>query len=1610
MERRPVPRWLLAALALAAVVVLTGGGWVYRAQEQSLRRDVEAELRAIATLKVNEIARWRAERLGNAAVLMDSPLFVEAAARWLESPQPADQAADQAAILTRFQALQDYYGYDDILLVDAQGQIRLSLSGEAGPLHAEARQALEQALAERRPLLTDLHVAHEGGAPHLGAVAPLFLQNGADAPIGAAFLQLNAVSYLYPLVQAWPTASRTAETLLVRREGDDVLFLNDLRHQPGAALTLRIPLTQTDAPAVMAVLGQEGLVEGRDYRGVPVVTVILRVPDSPWYMVAKEDAAEIYAQWRLYAGVFLGLLGALLAGVIAAGYALWQRQETAHYHALVEAEAALYANEVRYRRLFEAAKDGILILDGDSGQVVDANPYLGELLGYPREALLGKQLWEIGLLSDAAASQRAFLELQDTGYIRYDDLPLETADGRAIQVEFVSNAYRVNGALVIQCNIRDITARKEAEETLRQSEALLRIAGEMAHLGGWRVDLAADRLIWSDEVAAIHAMPAGYSPSVEEAIAFYAPEFRQRISEVYAACAQEGRPYDEELQILNARGERVWVRTIGVAARDDSGRIASVQGGFQDITVQKQAEEALAESEERYRHIFENVSIGLYRTSPDGRILMANPALVRMLGYASFAELAQRNLEETGYEPRYPRERFKQQIEAEGQVIGLESAWVRADGATLYVRESARLMRDEQGRALYYEGTIEDVSARAEAEQALARERALLRTVMDNLPDAVYAADAEGRQMLANRADLALTGDGEEADVLGKTALELFPPEVAETFYAQDLAVLRGGLPVFDQEGSLATPSGEQRWLLTSKLPLRDAQGRIIGLVGISRDITERKAMEEALRERERTWAALISNLPGFVYRYSDGPDWVMTYVSDGCQQVTGYATEEFTGEKRILYYDLVDPTRRDALWKEWSDLLETGGAFEAEYLITHKSGETRWVWERGRGILAEDGRMLYLDGFITDITDRKEAQEALARERILLRTVVDNLPDGVFVTDVAGHQVLGNRASLRQFGFSEEAEVLGKTAQDIFPGERGAANHAQDLAVIESGAPVLDAEGMVTDARGEQRWLLTSKIPLRGAEGRITGLVGVGRDITARKEAEEALRQSEERWRSYVENAPLGVFIADERGRYVEANPEACCMTGYALAELLTLSIAEVTPPEALQEAMASFASLARTGRVYIESPFVTKAGEVRWWAVDAVTLSEGRYLAFTDDITARKEAEQEREQLEGQLRQAQKMQAVGRLAGGVAHDFNNMLQTILGYAEIALEETPPDEALHGYLLEIRNAGQRSANLTRQLLAFARRQTIRPEALDINDTVTSMLRMLGRLIGEDIELIWKPGPNLGQVMMDPSQLDQILANLVVNARDAIGGVGQITIETENVSVDPTYVDRHPEVIPGRYVQLSVSDNGCGMDAETLSHLFEPFFTTKPIGQGTGLGLPTVYGIVRQNEGFINVYSEPGVGTIFRIYLPRHEAEPQPLEAALDALVVGGHATVLLVEDEIPLLQLARRVLAHLGYNVLAASSPERALAMALEHEGEIHLLVTDVVMPEMHGRELAERLQRLRPELKCLYMSGYTANVIGPRGVVEEGVVFLQKPFTIAALAAQVRAAIEGQ
>ena len=728
-----------------------------------------------------------------------------------------------------------------------------------------------------------------------------------------------------------------------------------------------------------------------------------------------------------------------------------------------------------------------------------------------------------------------------------------------------------------------------------------------------------------------------------------------------------------------------------------------------------------------------------------------------------------------------------------------------------------------------------------------------------------------------------------EAEIVGKTVAEIMGDGVFEHAIKPNLdQALKGQVVHYSDWFEF---SNRERYREVSYYPVLDEDKKVVSIVVLSHDMTEKRRAEEALRESEARYQRITAGLTDYIYtvRVENGKA-VETTHSPACEAVTGYTAEEFAADP-YLWIRMLEEEDRDRVIDHVREVYEGKESRGVEHRIVRKDGRTIWVSYSTVSKFDAHGQLVSYDGITKDITERKRAEEALRESEALLAR-------------------------------SQQLAHLGSWKLDI-PANR------------------LDWSDEVY---------------------RIFGCTPLEFDA------------------SY--EAFLGFVHPDDRA---------------AVDEAYTRSLRE------------------RRDSYEIEHRIVRKAtGEVRFVHERCVHECDDagaviRSIGMVQDITDRKKAEAEREKLQAQFNQAQKMESVGRLAGGVAHDFNNMLQAILGHTELALGQVDPAQPFFADLQQIKISGERSADLVRQLLAFARKQIISPEVLDLNETVEGTLKMLRRLIGEDIDLAWLPGHGLWNVKVDPSQIDQVLANLAVNARDAIAGVGKVTIETGIVRLDEAYCREHAGFVPGEYVLLAVSDNGAGMGKDVLEHLFEPFFTTKEVGKGTGLGLATVYGIVKQNNGFINVYSEPGHGTTVKIYLPPCDARAEPeLKEGGAATAVGGNETILLVEDEPAVLKMTTKMLERLGYLVVHARNPGEAIRLAGEHEGEIHLLVTDVVMPEMNGRDLAGRLTSSYPNLKHLFISGYTANVIAHHGVLEESVHFLQKPFSMKDLAGRVRETLD--
>ncbi len=1094
---KTVFRGLVASSAVVFFLLVAGGTWFFFAQEKYLHRKVDEELESIAALKVRQIVLWRQKRLADASVISNNPLVTGPLVQWFAAPNQA--LSDH--LRAWFRALQKYYHYFDILLVDAGGEVRLSLSEQSPRLNPGILPVLDEAIRTHLPVLSDLHRMGEHGTPHQDTFVPIF-SAGQGKVVGSIVLRSDANDFLFPMIQDWPGHSRSAETLLVRRDGDQVLFLNQLRHQKNTALRLRMPLANLELPASRAVKGERGVTQGRDYRGIEVLSVLSAIPDTPWFMVTKIDAVEALAEWKARSLLILGLLFGLGAALFAGLGLTWQRYAKKQYRAALRAEEERRYAEAQYRTTLMSVGDGVIACDSE-GRVTLLNPVAEVLSGWAQDEARGKSIEEVFVI-----------------------------------------------------------------------------------------------------------------------------------------------------------------------------------------------------------------------VNEDTRFPVENPVM---------------------------------RVLREGIVVGL-----------------------------------------------------------------------------ANHTIL-IAPDGRE-----------FP-------------IADSGAPIFDE------------------------QGRMTGVVLVFRDQTEERRTESVLRRSNRLLvrAEAMANMGCWEFDFKSRTVW----ASPSARRIYGLNEEIWTIE---AVQAIPLPEYRHALNRALRGLVDKGEVYDIEFRIQRPT-----------------------DGVVVDIHSQAEF-------------------------------------------FPEEEKIF-----------------------------------------------------------------GIIQDITARKQAEATLVESESRYRSLFHNSRAVMWLIDpEDGLILDVNPAATRFYGWSREQLLNMRVGDInmlSAPE-LKEAMEDVLS---DRRDCFEFRHRLADGSIRDVEVFPGAIRvEGQDCLYSiiHDITERKQAEEQQKHLQAQLLQAHKLESVGRLAGGVAHDLNNLLSPILGYGDVLLAELAETDKHRDYVGYILQAGMRARDLIRQLLAFGRKQALVMEIMDLNGLTSGFANLLRRTVREDIAIEMIPAPTLPSVRVDIGQIEQVLMNLVVNAQDAMPAGGKILIETAALELDQEYADAHAGVTPGSYAVLTVTDTGFGMEAETCDQIFTPFFTTKEKGKGTGLGLATTYGIIRQHGGHIWVYSEPGQGTTFKIYLPAAESapEPKPPEPTVAPPLRSGSETVMVVEDNDMVRQLTVEILSRRGYTVLEASRGEECLRQLAELSQPPDLLITDVVMPEMNGKMLYKQAALLIPGLKVLYMSGYTENVIASRGVLDEGVNFIQKPFAPNALTVKVREILE--
>jgi two-component system, cell cycle sensor histidine kinase and response regulator CckA len=1041
-----------------------------------------------------------------------------------------------------------------------------------------------------------------------------------------------------------------------------------------------------------------------------------------------------------------------------------------------------------------------------------------------------------------------------------------------------------------------------------------------------------------------------------------------------------------------------------------------------------------------------------------------------------------------------------------------ERVLVRKDGSPFRAAFGVTELQHE-GTLVGYAVTLRDVSQESHAEEELRRTATLLRAVAEGTTDAVFVKDRDGRYLLFNEAASRLVGRPVD-EVLGKDDTALFDPESARKVMKRDRWVMEFGLTETEEEE--LTVAGITRTYLATKAPYRDEHGNSIGLIGISRDITERKRSEAALREREalyriftedatdlvrlldldgrviyaspavsrllgrvpahqfdfihpedaeasRRWwqGALAGSQEGFDWRVrgADGEwHWLETWVSlvqhqgkphvmTVCRDITERKRaeaalkeserrlaeaqriahlghwENHLDEGRIALSDEVyrilglrpqegihtleelreriHPDDRPIQTEAAARALGEGSPYELEYRVVRPDGEIRFVHSQGEVIRDSSGRPHHAFGTVQDVTERRRAEEALRASEARFRAFIDNISDAFFFCEEHGRIVDVNRQACASMGYTRD-ELIGKTPFDIDA-------DATPAGSAEIGARLGAGETITFDTRHRRKDGSVFPVEVRirpiVLEGRLCGLA-LARDITRRKQAEETLRRSEEMLRRAEAMAHVGAWSFEVQERVFLGTEEAYRLCGWEPRPHRQEDLSTIVHPDDRPRWQAAWQASLAGAPFELEHRLVVD-GQVRWVHVRAEPEidAEGRVVRIagvSQDLT-------ERKLLEAQLWQAQKMEAIGQLAGGVAHDFNNLLNVILGYSELLLLGLPASEPHRERVVAIRDAGERAARLTGQLLAFSRRAIVEPKVLDLNEVIDSSARMLRRLIGEDIILATVLSPRLSRVRIDPVQVEQLILNLGVNARDAMPRGGRLTLSTENVDVRKQDRRSDPDLKPGRYVRLSLADTGMGMTDEVKARIFEPFFTTKGVGRGTGLGLATVYGIVKQAGGQITVESQVGAGTTFAILLPAVPEADAPAGPESVPIAPRGTETVLLVEDEEGVRRVARLALEMQGYTVLEAAAGPEALRALDDHPEPVHLLLTDVVMPDLGGRELADAVRARRPGVKVLYTSGYTDDVAIRYDVSETDDAFLQKPFTALGLARKVREVLDG-
>ncbi|MFH1377120.1 MAG: PAS domain S-box protein [Planctomycetota bacterium] len=1544
VNTHPSARLWVVLFIVVVLVILSLGYWHYQIESQKIREEKYHELSAIGQLKAHEIITWRTERLADVKRATESHFFKKALSEWLKTPD--------SPILTdewhqRLTIEKEGYGYSDVLLLDIEGQILLSVRDHPDPFDPATAAAVRLSKASQKPALSELYVCPQG-VIHIDAVSVIFDSKG--EAIATFVMRNDAKDFLYPLIQSWPMPSQTAETLLIKRDGDAILFLNELRHQSETAMKFTLPLTRTDLPALQAVLGATQLFEGKDYRGVDVLSDLRPIPDSSWYMVSKIDSDEFLKEIRFNSIVVVVVIVILIALAAVLIAFIYRQKQVGLYQNLLKAEQAELESQKIFRATLYGIGDGVITTDKNSN-VIQMNSVAEQLTGWTEAEAKNKPLHQV------------FRIINET-----------------TRAEVANPVERVlkEGKIIGLANHTLLIAKDGAERPIADSGAPVKLVND---------DIFGVVLVFRDQTDAIHA------------------------------------------------------------------------------------QKALQESEEKFKYIFDHSVIGKSITFPTGEINV-NRAFSDLLGYTTDELENKKWQDITHPDDiELSQEKIKSLINGEKESVRFIKRYSHKNGSVVWTDIGTALRRDSNGNPMYFMTTINDITAKKKAEEREQLARDVLERlnnpsdiskIVDDILKIIQTKtgiEAIGLRMRSGN-------DFPYHSSCGFTH-EFIDAENKLVAYDQNGVVCRKsdgtinlectcGLVItgkFDKNNPLFTPYGsawtndslpfldvprdqDQRhnprnrcihdgYRSVALIPLRK-DNETIGLLqlndkrtnqysielirffeGLSNSISiaiMRQQSEIGLRESEERFQQLFDNMSNGVAVYQaveNGQNFVFVNLNKTGQKSSQATLEEVIGRCVTDVYPAVEKIGLlDIFRRVW----RTG---EPERLPTTLYSDGRieqwvenYVYKLPSGLIV---------AIYSDVTQEKKATIAQDESAKKYQVLFENSSESIFVVQ-NGRIIFANPITTELFGFSVEKLSQSPFTEFIHPDDRAMVLDRYQRRLKGEALPRQYAF-RVLNTGGNIHWVWLNVVMINW-EGKPSTLCFIN-DITDIRRAEDELKKSEERYRTLFEKAHDGIVVADATtGILMNCNAAICRLVERTESELIGQHQSILHPPEEIINGQSNgYQRHSQNPDQIIEENVISKSGkripvEVR--ASHFKMDGKDYLLGMFRDITERKQAQEEKQKLHDQLRQSHKMEAVGQLAGGIAHDFNNALNAIIGYSELTMMNMDATNPVYDNLNKIKKSGERAASLTRQLLAFSRKQVLMPVIMNLNDVIMTVTPMLERLIKEDIFIKLNLDDNLSYFEADPGQIEQIIMNLSVNARDAMPNGGVLTIETQNVHLDDAFVRQSGYLNPGDYVMMSVSDIGCGMDPETLSHMFEPFFTTKEVGKGTGLGLATVYGIVKQSDGYITVASELGKGTVFKVYFAAVDAKPNETAKRKESRIFKGTETVLVVEDNDVLRELATEILTMSGYNVLVAADGNEGIDVCRTHSTDIRLIISDVIMPIMNGKEMADAIAEFLPGVKVLFASGYTDDEIIHHGVLDADVPFIQKPYTMDELLNKVRTLLD--